>query len=48
VGIYFHDPDGHMLEVVAQVVDPAGGAAIEELGRNEGQADPFELSPLYD
>ena len=48
VGIYFHDPDGHMLEVVAQVVAPAGGAAIEDLGRNEGQADPFELSPLYD
>ena len=48
VGIYFLDPDGHMLEVLAQVVDPAGGAAIEELGRNGGMADPIELTPLYD
>ncbi|BAV64437.1 VOC family protein [Sphingobium cloacae] len=48
VGIYFFDPDGHMLEVVAQVVDPEGGKAIEELAQNEGQADPIELAPLYD
>jgi len=48
VGIYFFDPDGHMLEVVAQVVDTDGGKAIEELARNEGQADPIELTPLYD
>ena len=48
VGIYFFDPNGHMLEVVAQVVDPQDGKAIEELARNEGQAEPIELTPLYD
>lgn len=42
IGIYFFDPDGHMLEVFCQLV-PQGQAAIAELGRNQGQANPIEL-----
>lgn len=48
IGIYFFDPDGHQLEVFCQLVPPADGAAIAEIGRNEGQANPIELTPLYD
>lgn len=45
-GIYFLDPDGHMLEVFHQRVTHEGGAAIAELRGNQGQADPVELDPL--
>ncbi|ASG22325.1 MULTISPECIES: VOC family protein [Nitrospirillum] len=38
-GIYFYDPDGHQLEVFAQIIPPDNGAAIAELGANQGQAD---------
>jgi catechol 2,3-dioxygenase-like lactoylglutathione lyase family enzyme len=48
IGIYFYDPDGHQLEVFCQLIDPAGGAAIAELTRNEGQANPVVLEPLFD
>ena len=48
IGVYFFDPDGHQLEVFCQLISPEGGAAIAELGRNEGQANPIELVPLYD
>ena len=48
VGIYFFDPDGHMLEVLHQVIDHGGGAAIAELSANEGMAEPYELEPLAD
>lgn len=47
-GIYFLDPDGHMLEVFHQRISPDEGAAIAELRRNEGQADPVTLAPLRD
>ncbi|MBF9149624.1 VOC family protein [Novosphingobium jiangmenense] len=43
VGIYFYDPDGHMLEVFCQRVPLAGGASQAELNRNQGQADPTTL-----
>lgn len=42
-GIYFHDPDGHMLEVFCQRVPQATGESQRELNRNQGQADPVEL-----
>ncbi|HET9630356.1 MAG TPA: VOC family protein [Novosphingobium sp.] len=45
-GIYFFDPDGHMLEVFCQRVPQAGGASQAELNRNEGQADPVEPGAL--
>ena len=48
IGIYFYDPDGHQLEVFCQLVPSAGGQAIAELGRNEGQANPTTLEPLFD
>ena len=48
VGIYFFDPDGHQLEVFCQLIPPAGGAAIAELARNHGQANPIDLEPLYE
>ena len=48
VGIYFFDPDGHMLEVFHQVIDHGEGAAIAELSANEGMAEPYELVPLAD
>lgn len=48
VGIYFFDPDGHQLEVFCQLIPPAGGAAIAELHRNQGQANPIQLEPLYE
>lgn len=43
VGIYFYDPDGHMLEVFCQNVPLEGGASQAELNRNEGQANPITL-----
>ena len=48
IGIYFFDPDGHQLEVFCQLTPPEGGLAIAELGRNEGQANPTTLEPLFD
>lgn len=48
IGIYFFDPDGHQLEVFCQLIAPANGAAIAELGRNEGQALPTELEPIFE
>lgn len=48
IGVYFFDPDGHQLEVFCQLVDPADGKAIAELSKNEGQANPIELQPLYE
>ncbi len=47
-GIYFFDPDGHQLEVFCQRIPFAEGAAIAELGRNQGQALNVELQPLFD
>ena len=48
IGIYFYDPDGHQLEVFCQLTPSAGGQAIAELRRNEGQANPTTLEPLFD
>jgi len=47
-GIYFFDPDGHQLEVFCQRVAFAGGAAIEELERNQGQALNIPFEPLFE
>ena len=47
-GIYFYDPDGHQLEVFCQRVPFAGGAAIEEIGRNQGKALNIPFQPLDD
>lgn len=47
VGIYFYDPDGHMLEVLCQMTPPEQDP-IAQLARNGGQADPIVLEPLYD
>ncbi|MEJ2409628.1 MAG: VOC family protein [Novosphingobium sp.] len=44
-GIYFFDPDGHMLEVFCQRI-PQDGASQAELNRNEGQADPVDPALL--
>lgn len=44
VGIYFFDPDGHMLEVLHQLTPHEGGAAIAELSANEGMAEPYDLT----
>lgn len=44
-GIYFYDPDGHMLEVFCQHV-PQDGASQTELNRNEGQANPVDPGNL--
>ena len=44
VGIYFFDPDGHMLEVLHQMTPHDGGAAIAELSANEGMAEPYDLT----
>ena len=48
IGVYFFDPDGHQLEVFCQLIPQENGAAIAELGRNEGQANPIQLEPLFD
>lgn len=45
-GIYFYDPDGHMLEVFCQHVPQEGGASQAELNRNEGQANPVDPATL--
>jgi Lactoylglutathione lyase and related lyases len=45
-GIYFYDPDGHMLEVFCQRVPQTDGASQAELNRNQGQADPVEPTAL--
>lgn len=42
-GIYFFDPDGHMLEVFCQQLH--GDSAMAELGHNKGMADPYALEP---
>ena len=43
-GIYFFDPDGHMLEVFCQELE--GNAAIDALRDNRGMAEPYELEPM--
>lgn len=43
-GVYFFDPDGHMLEVFCQQI--FGSESIAELRRNEGMAEPFDLDSL--
>lgn len=43
-GIYFFDPDGHMLEVFCQ--QTFGPAALTELASNQGMAEPFDLTPI--
>jgi hypothetical protein len=48
IGVYFFDPDGHQLEVFCQLVPTTGGAAIAELTRNQGQANPITLEPLFE
>jgi len=48
IGIYFYDPDGHMLEISCQRVSREDGAAIAELKANEGMAEPYDLQPLTD
>lgn len=46
-GIYFFEPDGHMLEVFCQLT-PTGAAAMAEIGENQGKAEQIELEPLRD
>ena len=48
VGVYFFDPDGHQLEVFCQLTPPTGGAALAQFRRGHGQANPIELTPLYE
>jgi catechol 2,3-dioxygenase-like lactoylglutathione lyase family enzyme len=43
-GIYFFDPDGHMLEILCQQV--TGADAQKELASNEGMAEPYKLEPI--
>lgn len=43
-GVYFLDPDGHMLEVFCQQI--TGQESIEELGRNQGMAEAYKLDPI--
>jgi catechol 2,3-dioxygenase len=43
-GIYFFDPDGHMLEVFCQQI--TGKDAIDELASNQGMAEPYPLQPI--
>jgi catechol-2,3-dioxygenase len=45
-GIYFYDPDGHMLEVFCQRVPQEDGSSRAELNRNQGQADPVDPAAL--
>ncbi len=47
-GIYFFDPDGHQLEVFCQRIPFKDGAAIQELGRNQGQALNIPFDPLFE
>lgn len=48
IGVYFFDPDGHQLEVFCQLIPQANGAALAELGRNQGQANPIKFEPLFE
>lgn len=48
IGVYFFDPDGHQMEVFCQLIAPTDGAAIAELTRNQGQANPITLEPIFD
>jgi len=43
IGLYFYDPDGHMLEVFVPLMGNEGGASIAELRRNRAQANPVDL-----
>ena len=45
-GIYFYDPDGHMLEVFCQRIPQETGESQAELNRNQGQADPVDPAAL--
>lgn len=45
-GIYFYDPDGHMLEVFCQRVPQETGESRAELNRNQGQANPVDPAAL--
>ena len=45
-GIYFYDPDGHMLEVFCQRIPQETGESQFELNRNQGQADPVDPAAL--
>jgi len=45
VGLYFFDPDGHMLEVFAPLTDGTK-ETIDEFRQGEGKADPISLEPL--
>jgi catechol 2,3-dioxygenase-like lactoylglutathione lyase family enzyme len=47
IGIYFSDPDGHMLEVFVQRT-PLGPGAIAKFRADEGMAEPTQLEPLFD
>lgn len=47
IGIYFYDPDGHMLEVFAPLT-PAGARTREKFKNDEGMAEPTQLEPLFD
>ena len=42
VGLYFYDPDGHMLEVFCQNI-AQDGSSQAEINRNQGQANPIEF-----
>jgi catechol 2,3-dioxygenase-like lactoylglutathione lyase family enzyme len=43
-GVYFYDPDGHMLEVFCQQIK--GPDSIAELARNQGMAEDYKLDPI--
>ena len=45
VGLYFYDPDGHMLEIFAPVTD-GGAETFAAFEQGEGMAEPIELEPL--
>jgi catechol 2,3-dioxygenase-like lactoylglutathione lyase family enzyme len=45
IGVYFYDPDGHMLEVFAPLIQQDNRVSLAELRRNHGQANPIELAP---
>lgn len=44
-GVYFYDPDGHMLEVFCQQI--TGPDSIKELHDNEGMAEPYDLKATF-
>lgn len=41
-GVYFYEPDGHMLEIYCQLV-PSGPQSIKQLADNQAMAEPCEL-----